>query len=70
MGADGSQQQALSGDREVTLLLKPVPEQALEQQQYLLGQHSEELMHSLRNSPLWSLKQTEKPPLEPGYLYL
>ncbi|CAM2118638.1 unnamed protein product [Caretta caretta] len=46
MGTVGSQQQALSGDNEVTLLLKPLPEQALEQEQpeHILGSYSEELI--------------------------
>ncbi|EMP35799.1 hypothetical protein UY3_07036 [Chelonia mydas] len=44
MGANGSQQHILQGDHEVTLLLKPVPDQAMEQDQWqILGPRSEEL---------------------------
>ncbi|CAM2111677.1 unnamed protein product [Caretta caretta] len=41
---NGSQQKTLSEDHEVTLLLKPVPEHTLEQDQHqILGPHSEVL---------------------------
>lgn len=48
MGTEGSHQQALDEDSEVTLLLQLVPEEALEQeqkqqQQHILGPYLEQL---------------------------
>ncbi|CAM2106069.1 unnamed protein product [Caretta caretta] len=74
IGIDDSQQQAPSEEYEVTLLMKPVPDLTLEQdQQQILGPYSEELFdlpppRPRRNSLLSSLQQTrkgQKPPLRP-----
>lgn len=44
IGTGVSQQQALSGEHEVTLFFKPVPEQSVEQDQpHILGPYSESL---------------------------
>ncbi|CAM2111610.1 unnamed protein product [Caretta caretta] len=57
VGSDGSQQQALSRDSEVPLLLKQVSEQALEQEQHILDPHSEKLFDA---------PSEEQPAVEPA----
>ncbi|CAM2119865.1 unnamed protein product [Caretta caretta] len=52
MGTDGSQQQAPSHEHGVTLLIKAVPEQAVDQdQQQILGPCSEELSDFTHSHP-------------------
>ncbi|CAM2096763.1 unnamed protein product [Caretta caretta] len=70
MGTDGSQWQTPREDNKVTLLLKPVPEEALEEkeQQHVLGQYSEELFDCpcpMKNILLWQTGKGQKPPLIP-----
>ncbi|KAH1177628.1 hypothetical protein KIL84_011330, partial [Mauremys mutica] len=62
-GNDGSQQQVQSEASEVTLLLKPVPQEALPQeQQHILEQYSEELFSAPHEQPAADTDGTEPAP--------